>query len=89
MGDSDELQPAWSPNGKQLAFVRAHQPDVKLQPGDVFGMFQEGDVWVLDLASGEETKLVENAFNPAYSPDGQHIAVDASCAAARRIWVLD
>jgi Tol biopolymer transport system component len=87
--DSDELQPAWSPNGKQVAFVRAHQPDVKLQPGDVFGMFQEGDVWVLDLASGEETKLVENAFNPAYSPDGQHIAVDASWAGPHRIWVLD
>jgi Tol biopolymer transport system component/serine/threonine protein kinase len=88
-GDSDELQPAWSPDGKQVAFVRAHQPDVKLQPGDVFGMFQEGDVWVLNLASGEETKLVENAFNPAYSPDGQHIAVDASWAGPRRIWVLD
>jgi len=88
-GESDELQPTWSPDGKRVAFVRAHQPDVKLQPGDVFGMFQEGDVWVLDLASGEETKLVENAFNPAYSPDGQHIAVDASWAAARRIWVLD
>jgi Tol biopolymer transport system component/predicted Ser/Thr protein kinase len=88
-GDFDELQPTWSPDGKQVAFVRAHQPDVKLQPGDVFGEFQDGDVWVLDLASGEESKLVENAFNPAYSPDGQHLAVDASWAAARRIWVLD
>ncbi len=88
-GNSDELQPAWSPDGKQVVFVRAHQPEVKLQPGDVFGMFQDGDVWVLDLVSGEETKLVENAFNPAYSPDGQHIGVDASWAGPRRIWVLD
>jgi Tol biopolymer transport system component/predicted Ser/Thr protein kinase len=88
-GDFDELQPAWSPDGKQAAFVRARQPGVRLQPGDVFGEFQDGDVWVLDLASGEESKLVDNAFNPVYSPDGQHIAVDASWASPRRIWLLD
>jgi Tol biopolymer transport system component len=88
-GDFDELQPTWSPDGKQTAFVRARQPGVKLQPGDVFGQFQDGDVWVLDLASGEETKLVENAFNPAYSPDGQRIAADASWAGPRRVWLLD
>jgi Tol biopolymer transport system component/serine/threonine protein kinase len=88
-GEFDELQPTWSPDGKQTAFVRARQPGVKLQPGDVFGQFQDGDVWVLDLASGEESKLVENAFNPAYSPDGQRIAVDASWAGPRRIWLLD
>jgi Tol biopolymer transport system component/predicted Ser/Thr protein kinase len=88
-GDSDELQPTWSPDGRQVAFVRARQPGVKLQPGDVFGMFQDGDVWLLDLASGAESKLVENAFNPAYSPDGQRMAVDASWAGPRRIWLLD
>jgi Tol biopolymer transport system component len=88
-GDFDELQPTWSPDGRQVAFVRARQPGVKLQPGDVFGLFQDGDVWVLDLASRAENKLVENAFNPAYSPDGQRIAVDASWASPRRIWLLD
>jgi Tol biopolymer transport system component len=88
-GDFDELQPTWSPDGKQVAFVRARQPGVKLQPGDVFGQFEDGDVWVLDLASGKESRLVENAFDPRYSPDGGHIAVDASWAGPRRIWVLD
>jgi serine/threonine protein kinase len=65
-GDSDDLQPAWSPDGKRVAFVRARQPGVKLQPGDVFGQFDDGDIWVLDLASGAESKLVEKAFNPAF-----------------------
>ena len=88
-GDFDELQPTWSPDGRQVAFVRARQPGVKLQPGDVFGQFQDGDVWVLDLTSGKESKLADNAFNPTYSRDGQHVALDASWAGPRRIWVLD
>jgi Tol biopolymer transport system component len=62
---------------------------MKLEPGDVFGRFDEADIWMLDLASGKESKLAENAFNPAYSPDGKHIAVDASWAGPRRIWTLD
>jgi eukaryotic-like serine/threonine-protein kinase len=88
-GDFDELQPTWSPDGRRIAFVRARQPGVKLQPSDVFGEFQDGDVWVLDLASSKESRLIENAFNPRYSPDGKFIAVDASWAGPRRIWVLD
>jgi eukaryotic-like serine/threonine-protein kinase len=88
-GDFDEVQPAWSPDGKRVAFVRARQPGVKLQPGDVFGQFDDGDLWVLDLASGAESKLVEKAFNPAYSPTGERIAVDASWVGPRRIWTLD
>jgi Tol biopolymer transport system component len=88
-GDFDELQPTWSPDGKEIVFVRSRQPGAKLQPGDVFGEFQEGDLWVMDLSTGKESKVAENAFDPAYSPDGKRIAVDASWAGPRRIWVLD
>ncbi len=88
-GGADDLQPAWSPDGARVLFLRAHDPAQKLQPGDVFGMFVDGDVWQLDPRSAKETRLIENAFNPSFSPDGTRIAVDASWAGPRRIWVLD
>jgi Tol biopolymer transport system component len=88
-GDCDEIQPTSSPDGRTVLFVRARQARVKLEPGDVFGMFVDGDIWGLELASGKETKLIENAFNPDYSPDGKRIAFDASWVGPRRIWVVD
>jgi Tol biopolymer transport system component len=87
--DNDDIQPAWSPDAKSILFVRAKQPSVKLEPGDVFGSFADGDIWLIDLASGKETKLIEKAFNPEFSPDGKRIAFDASWAGPRRIWATD
>jgi Tol biopolymer transport system component len=88
-GDYDEIQPSCSPDGRTVVFVRARQAHVKLEPGDVFGMFVDGDIWALDLASGKEAKLIANGFNPDYSPDGRRIAFDASWVGPRRIWVVD
>jgi Tol biopolymer transport system component len=87
--DNDDIQPAWSPDARSILFVRARQPKVKLEPGDVFGSFADGDIWSIDLASRKETRLIENAFNPEYSPDGKRIAFDASWAGPRRIWAVD
>jgi Tol biopolymer transport system component len=88
-GDYDSIQPAWSPDGKTVLFVRSRQSKVKLEPGDVFGMFIDGDIWAIDLSTRKETRLVEKAFNPDYSPDGKRIAFDASWAGPRRIWAVD
>ena len=88
-GDHDDIQPAWSPDGKTILFVRSRQPNVKLEPGDVYGLFFEGDIWSIDLETQKEVRLVENAFNPDYSPDGDRIAFDASWAGPRRIWAVD
>jgi serine/threonine-protein kinase len=86
----DDIQPSWSPDGKQVAFVRASTPTGKLEPGDVLGWYNEGgDVWSIDVATGKERSLIERAFNPAWSPDGVHLAFDAGWAGARRIWVAD
>src|SRR6266699_2306677 len=72
-GDYDEIQPVCSPDGKTLLFLRSRQPRVRLEPGDVFGVFLDGDIWALDLASRKETRLIKNGFNPDYSPDGTKI----------------
>jgi Tol biopolymer transport system component len=87
-GDFDDIQPAWSPDGRVLAFVRSRLAGARLEPGDVFGFYAGGDVWTLDLASHREGRLIENAFNPSWSPDGKQIAVDASWAGGRRIWTV-
>lgn len=87
-GEADDVQPAWSPDGTTVLFVRA-QGTTRVQPGDIFGVFLDGDLWALDVASGREERLATSAFNPAWSPDGSRIAVDASWAGPRRIWVLD
>jgi serine/threonine-protein kinase len=88
-GDRDDLQPTWSADGNHILFVRSRSADKKLEPGDVFGTYADGDVWKLDLRTAAAARLIENAFNPSYSPDGTHLAVDASWAGPRRIWILD
>jgi Tol biopolymer transport system component len=88
-GDYDDIQPTWSTDGRTILFVRSRKPRVKLEPGDVFGQFFDGDIWSKDLLSGKETKLIEKGFNPDYSPDGKRIACDASWAGPRRIWAVD
>jgi serine/threonine-protein kinase len=86
----DHIQPAWSPDGQHLAFVQSRSGGGKLEPGDINGWYQEnGEIWSLELANGRETKLIDDAFNPAYSPDGRQIAFDAPWAGARRIWITD
>jgi Tol biopolymer transport system component len=86
---ADELHPAWSPDGARILFVRARKPGQLLQPGDDFGVYSEGDVWQLELPSGKETLLVNDAFHPSWAPGGKQIAVDSSWAGPRRIWIVD
>jgi Tol biopolymer transport system component len=90
-GDHDHMQPAWSADGRRICFVRAREPRQHLEPGDVFGYYEgnAGDIWSIDLQSLRGSRLVEGAFNPSLSLDGKSMAVDASWAGPRRIWMLD
>jgi Tol biopolymer transport system component len=63
-GSGLDSDPAWSPDGQRIAFTRR----------DTSGNY---DVWVIDLASGDELRLTSGPAqdrNPTWSPDGTAIA---------------
>ncbi len=88
-GSNDDIHPVWAPDGETILFVRSRQPNQRLEPGDVFGAFDGGDIWSLNISTGNEAKLIDNAFDPAFSPDGKSIAFDAPWVGTHRIWIAD
>ncbi|MGH7548534.1 MAG: protein kinase domain-containing protein [Gemmatimonadales bacterium] len=89
-GAADEIEPTWAFDGRTIALVRSNLARGKLEPTDIRGWYQDGgDIWTLDLASGRETQVVANAFDPAYSPDGRRLAFAARWSGPRRVWIAD
>jgi len=68
-GDWDDTMPAWSPDGRRLAFLSDRSDDRWRWPAP--------SLWTLDLTSGALKRLTDEALNvhsPSWSPDGQTIA---------------
>ena len=69
-GDFNETNPAWSPDGQQIAFVsnRTAEPDKN----------QNTDLWVINAKTNATIKRLTNWSGsdsaPQWSPDGQQIA---------------
>ena len=71
-GAFEETSPAWSPDGRQIAFMRVHgEGDVDKMPNT--------DLFVIDARAGAQprrltTTTAEEGGRPAWSPDGKQIA---------------
>ncbi|MGH2356310.1 MAG: hypothetical protein ACRDJN_32290, partial [Chloroflexota bacterium] len=67
-GDGEDRAPAWSPDGRQIAFSRTRSGAAD---------YTLSDIWVADAAGGSLRRITETigrATSPAWSPDGQKIA---------------
>ena len=71
------ISPAWSPNGKQLAYVSFES--------------QKAVVWVQDLTTGQRRVLASfrgSNSAPAWSPDGERLAVTLSQDGLAQIYTI-
>lgn len=69
-GDWDHGTPAWSPDGRTLAFSALRIPNAQLA-------WRESEVYAADVASGTIRQLTRRKgpdANPVWSPDGRMIA---------------
>jgi TolB protein len=70
-----DAAPAWSPDGREIVFVRGH--DLNKPSGDM-------DLFMLDVARGTPRRLTDTPLSletaPAWSPDGSRIAFARSWA---------
>jgi len=77
------FNPAWSPDGRQLAFANE-------AVGDPYSRAIESELWKVDLRDGAPTRLTEtDAVQPAWSPDGGRIAFWSNTGGQRDVWTVD
>jgi dipeptidyl aminopeptidase/acylaminoacyl peptidase len=66
-GDKNDSQPQWSPDGKQILFVRSDG--------------ERSQLWLLPLSGGEAHVITSSEYgagNPRWSPDGKKILYSVS-----------
>lgn len=75
-GTAFDWQPAWSPDGTSVAFVR--------------GQGTAADVYVVDVESRAVTRITTGmaATAPAWSPDGRMIAFESRIGRRESVWVV-
>jgi dipeptidyl aminopeptidase/acylaminoacyl peptidase len=64
-----EQAASWSPRGDLIAYVLSR----RLGANGVADPAEPEEIWLLDVASGQDRKLVDG-FDPAWSPDGRWLA---------------
>jgi Tol biopolymer transport system component/serine/threonine protein kinase len=76
------FDPAWSPDGKQIAFTTEEVRDPSSRLGD-------STLYIVDAAGGTPRKVIDSdAVQPAWSPSGQRIAYWSNNGGQRDIYTV-
>jgi Tol biopolymer transport system component len=84
----EDIEPAWSPDGSQIAFLRHSLLGELGDPTSPSGL------WLVDVSTGEEELLLEitgrlvGVQPPVWSPNGRWLAYNAPGTADTDIWVV-
>ena len=83
--------PAWSPDGRQVAFVARENPGDSA--ADVAAPYLESNIHLADVASGRARAVTqfEGALTdgPAWSPDGAWLAFSADAGGVADVWLVE
>ena len=86
--DGGACQPAWSPDGSQFVFISPCR-----QRSDFFEKpYTDSSLYVMNMdgfSIKQLTKFPGSDFDPAWSPDGKHIAFTSLRDGNKQIYILD